>query len=86
MSIYGFDALEVSVAFTEVEGTEPGRSLEVPVVLAEVEGTEPGGSLKVPVVLAEVKGMELGGAPIAVAMSGGACRGSIWSSSRKCNS
>ena len=37
-------SLEVPIALTEVEGTEPGGSFEVPVALAEAEGTEPGGA------------------------------------------
>ena len=44
LSIYGCDALEVSVALAEVEGTELCGPLEVPVALAEVEGEEPGGA------------------------------------------
>ena len=82
----GATSLEVPIALAEVEGMKLGVSLEVPVALAEVEGTEPGGSLEVPVALAEVEGTEPGGAPVAVATSGGVCHGSIWSSSRKCNS
>ena len=44
LSIYGCDALEVSVALAEVEGTELCGPLEVPVALAEVERLEPGGA------------------------------------------
>ena len=44
LSIYGCDALEVPIAFAEVEGMEPAGSLEVLVALAEVEGVEPGGA------------------------------------------
>ena len=45
MSIYGCNALEVPIAFAEVDGTELGGSLEVPIALTKVEGMEPGGSL-----------------------------------------
>jgi len=72
--------------FAIAKGMEPGVSLEVPVALTEVKGMEPGESLEVPIALTEVKGTEPGGAPIAVATCGITCRGSIWSSSRKCNS